>query len=791
MRRSSATLAMSADSRAAPAPRSRGRPPSLRSRLYLLIFFTALPAFVLVIYGDFEDRRLAALEAHAQNLEFARAAADKEESLVEITHLLLESLGQDIEDLLGKRASCGEFFEGFLGKYPRYADAGAVSPHGRVLCSARPAVSGSSVEKTHWFRSAMRSGKFAIGKYEFVPHAANAVLVFALPARNEEGRVEAVVYAMLDLGWLNRLVARSELPRGSNVSVVDRDGVILAHYPDPGDWVGKSARSMDLFSRVVLQGVTRAPGLDDTPRIYAFTELPSARGVEPVSVIVGIPEERVFAAANRTIWRNLGLLLLALAVSLSVGWWGSERVLVRPLRSLGETAQRLAEGELSARTRPPHGTRELHQLAAAFDTMAESLDEAEIERRRGELALKEEVAIASALAGASRELISTIDTQVLLERLCESVARALGSSWSQTYLGQPEKSRFQPVASWGVPGSVREPQRVLVVDRAQVAALERDDVITLDPAATAGRDAGTPHATIMCIALRRGPELVGFQSAGPWSEAAPPTRTQVRIAQGLSQLASLALANATLLGEVEAASRIKTDFLATMSHELRTPCHIIAGYLQLVMDQSLDPLTPKQIRALSKVHDNVQGLLELINTTLDLSRLESGRLSVVLEEVSLEDLLADIESEAEPLLREKPAIAFSYHVAPGLPTLFSDRGKLKVILKNLVNNAIKFTDGGRIEINAHAHHGAAAITVSDTGVGIAPELIPVVFEMFRQGDSSLNRKYGGAGLGLHIVKRMAELLGGSVSVASELHRGSTFTVRLPIDGRRGEVSRVA
>jgi len=778
-----------------PGHRSRGSPPSLRSRLYLLIFLTALPAFALVIFSDFEARRLAALEAHAQNLQFARTVAEKEESLIEITHLLLMSLGQDMEGRLGEEVACQDLFEAVLKKYPRYAQAGAASPDGRVLCGGRPAVPRASVAKESWFASAMRSGEFSIGQYEFVSHIKNAVLGFAMPVRNDGGEVNAVIFAMLDLGWLNRLVSRSNLPRGSNVSIVDRSGVVLAHYPDPEAWVGKSERAMELFSRVVLQGVTRGEGLNDEPLIYAFTELPSARDSEPVSVIVGIPAERVFAAANRIFWRNLAFLILALVVSLFIAWLGSARFLLRPLRSLGAAAARLAGGNLDVRTRAPYETREVYRLASAFDTMAGSLQQAEAERARGEAALKEEASIASALAGASKELISTINTTMLLERLCASAARVLGSSWSHTYLQQGAEAQFRPVVSWGVPSDAWNQQKLLSVEYTEVSALERDDVVMVDVAKMSStgfrRVAPGPHAKIMCMALRRGPELVGFQTAGPWSEENPPASSLMRIGEGLSQVASLALANAGLLEEVEAASRVKTDFLATMSHELRTPCHIIAGYLQLLMDGSLDPLTPKQSRALGKAHDNVRGLLELINTTLDLSRLESGRASVSIEEFSLCDLLQEIEAEAEPLLREKPSVEFICRAAAVMPSMFTDRGKLKVMLKNLVNNAIKFTDRGLIEVDAKVDRGAVAIAVRDTGIGIAPELIPAVFEMFRQGDSSLNRKYGGTGLGLHIVKRMAELLGGSVSVDSEVGRGSTFTLRLPIDGRTAEVSRVA
>ena len=767
------------------------RRPTLRSRLYLLILVTVLPTLGLVIYSDFEARRLAVVEARATNVGFAKVAADREERLIEVTRLLLESLSQDVDD---EQPGCHEQWLVFLKKYPRYANAGVVTPGGDVLCSAR-AVPHPTLQQRNWFKSVVQSGEFSIGEYEFISEIKKAVLVFALPAKNDTGGVQAVVFVTLDLGWLNRLVSKASLPTGSTVTVIDRNGVILAHTPDPDAWVGKSAKSTELFQRVLLQGVTRALGLNDTPLIYAFTELPSARDLEPVSVIVGIPEQHALAVANQTMVRNLVVLVGVLTLAVLLGSLGSERLLVGPLRSLGDAAVRLAGGDLRVRTHGPYETREIHQLASSFDNMVESLAELEADRMRAATALKEEAGIASALARTSRELIATIDTRTLLDRLCESSANALGCEMSQSYYQPMGAAELQQIASWGIPASQREQQRILAVELAEVAELKDADVVVMDQARLHGpmflpaEKGYTP--TIMCMALRRGGELVGFQTAGPWSREESPTEAQMRIGRGLSQVASLALANASLLEEVEAASRVKTDFLATMSHELRTPCHVVLGYLQLVMDGGLDPLTPKQHRALGRVYDNVRELLDLVNTTLDLSRIEAGRSSLVSEDVSLVDLIEEVARETESLRREKTAVEFGCRVATGVPALFTDRRKLKITLKNLVNNAIKFTDRGRVDIDVKLGNGTIIIVVSDTGVGIERELIPVVFEMFRQGDSSVSRKYGGAGLGLHIVKRMVELLGGSVSVESVVGRGSTFTLHLPVVDQADEISRVA
>lgn len=228
----------------------------------------------------------------------------------------------------------------------------------------------------------------------------------------------------------------------------------------------------------------------------------------------------------------------------------------------------------------------------------------------------------------------------------------------------------------------------------------------------------------------------------------------------------------------EATSRLKSDFLATMSHELRTPLNIIIGYTGLLLEEAFGSLAAEQRDALQRVDTSARELLELISATLDLSRLEAGRSPVAVTAVSLEGLIAELQQEMAQA-PTKPAVRVEWQVAPALPPLHADRSKLRVILKNLLSNALKFTEHGQVTVAVSAQDRGIALTVSDTGIGIAPETLPVIFKMFRQGDSSMTRRYGGLGLGLYIVQQTLALLGGTIMVESEVGRGSTFRVWLP------------
>ncbi len=225
-------------------------------------------------------------------------------------------------------------------------------------------------------------------------------------------------------------------------------------------------------------------------------------------------------------------------------------------------------------------------------------------------------------------------------------------------------------------------------------------------------------------------------------------------------------------------NRLKDDFLATMSHELRTPLNSILGFSEVLV--SSDGLNEKQQRWASNIQSSGERLLTLINDILDLAKIEAGKMQVRLSEFSAYDVCEGLLTMFRPLA-EKKNIELRSQLDQGIPTLRQDAVKLQQILSNLLSNAIKFTpEGGRVLLRAEADPLYVVLTVTDTGVGIAPEEQDLVFQKFRQSGNPLTREHAGTGLGLSIVRELSKLLGGEVTLQSELGRGSTFTVRLPL-----------
>ena len=232
--------------------------------------------------------------------------------------------------------------------------------------------------------------------------------------------------------------------------------------------------------------------------------------------------------------------------------------------------------------------------------------------------------------------------------------------------------------------------------------------------------------------------------------------------------------------ELEKASRLKSEFLASMSHELRTPINAVLGYTSLMREEIYGELTDKQKNGLDKINSASQHLLDLINDILDLSKIEAGKMPVYLEEVSLHHVLSELSEAVEPLVREK-SLRYELDVEEDLPDLFTDRTKLKQILLNLLSNAIKFTGRGSVRLAAgRKGESRIWITVTDTGIGIKKQDLETIFDDFRQVDQSPTREYGGTGLGLSITRKLIALLDGTIEVDSDYGEGSCFSIELPL-----------
>ena len=280
------------------------------------------------------------------------------------------------------------------------------------------------------------------------------------------------------------------------------------------------------------------------------------------------------------------------------------------------------------------------------------------------------------------------------------------------------------------------------------------------------------------------------------TEALEKTRLLEQLERGAAQLqmkvqeatAELAQQNELLRRQhiaLEQASALKSQFLANMSHEFRTPLNAILGYTHMLLHGVTGAVSEQQRKSLSRIDSNSQHLLSLINDILDITRIEAGRMPLTLSTFQIPQLVNEVMSELEPIIK-RSSLRVTARMPRTLRPLKSDRQKVKQVVLNLLSNALKFTPTGSVTIVASYDERKRWVTISvhDTGVGIAREDQAKVFEDFRQLDASPTRGYGGTGLGLSICRRLAQMLGGTIELVSDVDKGSTFTLKLPARLRR-------
>jgi PAS domain S-box-containing protein len=236
----------------------------------------------------------------------------------------------------------------------------------------------------------------------------------------------------------------------------------------------------------------------------------------------------------------------------------------------------------------------------------------------------------------------------------------------------------------------------------------------------------------------------------------------------------------------ERANRAKSQFLATMSHELRTPLNAILGYVDVLELQVEGAISPAQLAYIGRIRTSGRMLLRLIEDVLDLSKLESGRQTFQITDVPVNDIILSLQTFVEPQLAKR---GVSYRVHPCLQGLVAvgDRNKIEQILLNLVANAVKFTESGRIDVSCHGARDGIYIEVADTGRGIPPEHLEAIFEPFVQGETDLTRSFPGTGLGLAISRQLARGMGADLTVKSTVGVGSTFTLKLPRSNNKADL----
>jgi len=399
----------------------------------------------------------------------------------------------------------------------------------------------------------------------------------------------------------------------------------------------------------------------------------------------------------------------------------------------------------------------------------------------------------TALGEVGRAVSSTLDLKVVLKTIVERAVALAGTDGGSIFYYRAEKGRFDLGETAGI-----DEETVTRLRKLDIAAKDSGlgEAIALrkpllipdlktresNPLRAAVIEAGFRAALIVPLLSSDG--LLGtlvLQRRQPGDFPEP----VVSLMQSFADQSAIALENARLFDEIaqksrelEIASQHKSQFVANMSHELRTPLAAILGYAELMQEGFYEPLGQKSLDALTRIRSNGKHLLGLINTVLDIAKIESGQFTLNMTEYAIESVVETVRAATESLAQNKK-LALKTEVAKALPIGLGDEQRLTQVLLNLVGNAIKFTDAGEVTVTAKSVDGHFNVSVVDTGPGIPEEHQALIFEQFHQVDSSNTKTKGGTGLGLAIAKQIIEMHGGRIWVESTLGKGSTFQMELP------------
>jgi len=360
--------------------------PGLRFRLLLLVVLACAPLVILTIHRAGEERRRAVANWSQRSERMLEQANREEEKLVGETRQLLLSMAESEAIRSGNRQRIKNQVRALFDSYPKYANLGVLNTNGDVVASATTEGARLSPAAQEFFKRTLETGSFTVSDLATEPLSGKPVVNVGYPVIDAEGRPAGAVFAALDLSWYNRFGSElpGQLPRWATWTEVDRNGTILLRYPSPKNWIGKTFPDRALLKTMMEQREGTAEGRDPNGAImvYAFTSMRGQLGSGDSIAILGTPRQMLFAAADHALFVNLAWMGLAAMLAVIIGWVGSDLLIVRPVQTLVQSSTRLASGDLSARTGLPHTRDELGRLTLAFDLMAQSLQQREIERNR-------------------------------------------------------------------------------------------------------------------------------------------------------------------------------------------------------------------------------------------------------------------------------------------------------------------------------------------------------------------------------------------------------------------------
>ena len=807
---------------------------SVRARLTFWLFVVALLPLVLVstiIYGqrsqsikdEVFDKLMAIRDLKADQLnkwlderigDFRNLSEDLEIRALE------EALHK--EDLTEEDAHVITNAEALMGRYVKnyksYSEIFIIDAHSyKINISTNKSMIGEDKSQDPYFTEPMQTGEIYIKDIYYSKAIKSNTMAVSVPIYGEKRtkQIVGILVARIDLehSLYDLLMGRAGMGETGETYIINKEFLALNELK----FFDRAPLKLKIETepaKLALEGNTGViETMDYRPKevVSAYTYIPRAGW----GFLAEQDMQEIYAPIRLMLWNIVILLLISVALVYIIAFFIA-RNMAQPLQKMVEISRRIKEGDLSARNRFERAD-ELGFLAKSLDDMADSMI--------SHISVQESVSEVNEVMVAAEKLNDFGTT--LLKLLVEKT----GSAFGAFYLRSGEENRFEHLTSIGVNPELLEPfdASILEGELGKALATKKITRIMDIPEDTVFKFK-TFTGTVLPKEIITIPILIGdtvtavvsLASLNTYSEVSLETLDQAwmgmntgfsnlfaneeirRFAKELneknqeleaqseelqSQAEELQQTSDELQEQnieldlqrqqVEEANRLKSEFLSNMSHELRTPLNSVMALSRVLMTQSKDKLSEEELNYLEIIERNGQTLLSLINDILDLSKIEAGRMDVSPRFFSVSSTIEMIMERLEPVAGQK-GIEMIQMIPAHFVQVESDEARVHQILQNLIGNAVKFTEKGRVTVSAKSDAENVHIEVADTGIGISAKHLPHIFEEFRQVDGTSTRPYEGTGLGLTIAHKAAKMLGGNLSVGSALGKGSTFTLTLPV-----------
>ena len=706
---------------------------SFLTRLLLLVFLALVPVCALEVWNQIDLRRQRSEEIHEHARQLLSLLGGEQQRLVEGVRQMLELLAETSAAQALDAPACQALLTRTGARIADYLSINLTGTDGIILCSTNAALAGRTIADRMHVRAALESGGFTVGEFIRQRHNGKPAMPFGLPIRRNsaDGPPIGVVTALIDLGWLERYLSEHPLPDNASLLVADGNGTVLAHVPASTGIVGTvlPQRFRPLLDADAV-GTAQMMGIDGVERVFAY--VPLSAGVRHIFVAIGIDHDAAMGSIDDALERSLIWIAATLVLGLLAAFLIARRHIHQPVTALIAATERWRSGDRSARVGAVDGP-EMSRLGLSFDALAEDLDR---QMQANEAA--------SAALRASEE------------RLRALVENAPHMMWVNHPDGTLE---FVNAAFRAYTGR-------MTTEANRMDDLHPDDVGHVQAIRARAIAVGAPHEYELRLRRADGTYRWHLSRTHPIHQGG----RIVAWYGGAVDIHDIHRAR----DAAEEAGRSKSRFLAAASHDLRQPMQSILLFAEVLRPHLTDG---PGLDALGRLQHGLEILKGLLDGLLDISRLDAGIVAPQLEEFRASDLLRSLDDAYAPLAQEK---GLDWRVSPCHTAIRSDRVLLGRMLRNLVENAIRYTDQGGVTVECTLQADHLLIGVRDSGCGIPADQIHRIFEELYQIENPERDRNQGLGLGLAIVRRLSDLLDHPVTVHSQSGQGSLFSIAVPL-----------